>query len=88
MKNLILIVLATLTLTACNTSSHIDLEYQHTDSIEQDTPHPSDVQQCNDVGGEYEVILVNNVAKYECTFYNPCVNLDCTDGKACPIACK
>lgn len=92
MKPLLIATLATL-LTACNTSTNIALDYQYSDpSFEElereNNPTVDQVELCSSLGGELELIIVGNIAKWECTFYNPCDGLDCSGDKPCPMACK
>lgn len=92
MKPLLIAALATL-LTACNTRTNIALDYQYSDpnfeELERDnSPTVEQVETCEALSGELELVITNNVARWECTFYNPCDELDCSDDKPCPMACK
>lgn len=92
MKPLLITALATL-LTACNTSTNIALDYRYSEpSFEEldreNNPTVDQVELCSSLGGELELVIKDNVARWECTFYNPCEGLDCSGDNQCPMACK
>ena len=80
-------------LTGCNTSTNIALDYQYSEpSFEElereNNPTVDQVDNCEALSGELELVIKDNVARWECSFYNPCDGLDCSGDNQCPMACK
>lgn len=87
MKSLLIAALS-IALTACNTSTSLNLDYYHQDEHKHIV---DDAQHCNDVGGQYELIDLGYKLEYRCIYNAPkhCTKVRCKTGAVdCPLVCQ